>query len=92
MGRAHRAMNQMYGARIHGHTLIAEGAAFELSDKYGSGRRVYRVRAGGAGGTGFGCCSCGAQSEVLDSGGKRKAWHRAHKMEVAATAVTGDES
>ena len=67
-------------SRVAGHELQAEGAAYQKSAFH---RYPYRVRTIGTGGLGFGLCSCGARSGVLNSGNLRKAWHRNHKAEVA---------
>lgn len=65
-------------SRLAGHELTSEGAPHDAK-----GRPAYPVRYGyGTGGTGRGKCSCGALSGVLDSGTKRKAWHRGHKDEI----------
>lgn len=65
--------------RVRGHFLRHEGAAFDEH-----GRRVFDYAYGYAGGEGRGLCSCGDLSEVLNSIGQRKAWHREHKGEVLA--------
>ena len=73
-------------SRVPGHELIREGAPFEAN-----GRSSYPARWGsGTGGTGRGKCSCGALSEVLDSGAARKNWHRRHKDSVAASGPSSD--
>lgn len=72
----HERANPM---RVKGHTLEGEGAAFKSTD---GNQTVRSVRAGGSGGTGFGLCSCGARSDVLRSSVLRRAWHRAHKIEM----------
>lgn len=64
-------------SRLAGHELLAEGAAF-----FKQGRHILRAYTNRTGGVGFARCSCGALSEVLDSGAKRKAWHRGHKDEL----------
>lgn len=65
-------------SRLAGHELISEGAPYDAK-----GRPAYPVRSGySTGGTGRGKCSCGALSDVLDSGAKRKGWHRGHKDEI----------
>jgi hypothetical protein len=61
------------GSRLSGHVLLSEGAAY-------SGKS--RVRYHGTGGIGKAMCSCGVSSPVLDSGSKRKQWHREHKEAV----------
>lgn len=58
--------------RVSGHTLRYEGAPIEKGGAWTTG------------GSGRAGCSCGAKSPVLDSGGKRKRWHREHKAEVLA--------
>jgi hypothetical protein len=60
-------------ARVTGHTLRFEGAAY---DDHGR-----RITGGTTAGTGRGRCSCGTLSEVLDSANQRRAWHRQHKAE-----------
>lgn len=65
-------------SRLPGHELISEGAPFDAK-----GRPEFPSRSGyGTGGKGRGKCSCGALSDVLDSGTKRKAWHRGHKENI----------
>lgn len=71
--------------RVSGHELRYEGAAFEPGLDLDLDRRYpFRVHWNSVRGRGFGLCSCGAQSPVVDSGYARKAWHRAHKAEMAA--------
>lgn len=71
--------------RVAGHTLQAEGAAYE---QRASSAQWWRVTwLGGTGGVGRGLCSCGDVSEVLDSGAARRAWHRTHK-ETKAHGLT----
>lgn len=65
-------------AAIRGHALIHEGAPH--------GDNGYPIHYGGfisSGGDGRGKCECGALSDWLTSGNTRKAWHRAHKAEIA---------
>jgi hypothetical protein len=64
--------------RLAGHTLQAEGAAYRKGDPPNV-RFPKRVTWNTTGGVGFGLCSCGAKSPVLDSGQKRKEWHKDHK-------------
>lgn len=65
-------------SRLAGHELISEGAPFDIK-----GHPAFPARSSyGTGGTGRGKCSCGALSDVLDSGTKRKVWHRGHKEEI----------
>ena len=67
-------------SRVPGHELVSEGAPFNAD-----GRSSYPTRwMGGTGGTGRGRCSCGALSDVVDSGAKRKSWHRGHKDGILA--------
>ena len=67
--------------RLAGHSLQNEGAAFVVNEE----RRVVRAWPGrGISGRGRGLCSCGALSEMLDSGYARRNWHREHKAEVLA--------
>ena len=68
--------NGKASTRVAGHELFDEGSAVDSK-----GRRIYP---GTIGGTGMARCSCGTKSEVLTSGNQRKAWHRAHKLEVSA--------
>lgn len=75
-------------SRVSGHTLVAEGAAFE--DTHGTGMFHHRVRWNSTGGVGVAKCSCGAHSEVLDSGSKRKQWHRDHKSGVLGDRVLAE--
>lgn len=72
--------------RVPGHTLRHEGAPHLVSE---TGQTV-RVQRGYGGVSGYGraLCSCGAMSDLLDSGGQRKAWHRQHKAQVTATPTT----
>lgn len=69
-------------ALVKGHTLRCEGAPFERIAQGGS---IYarRLNNGGVSGTGRALCSCGATSDVLESGGARKQWHREHKAAVS---------
>lgn len=70
-------------ARLSGHELYNEGAAFDDRGKH-------RISLhGGTGGEGKGKCSCGALSPKLTSGTQRKAWHRAHKAEIQAATNVG---
>lgn len=66
--------------RLAGHELLSEGSPFVKEGRHSHLAHSHY----GTGGTGRGKCSCGALSEVLDSGTKRKAWHRGHKDEVRA--------
>lgn len=66
--------------RVKGHTLRGEGAAFRNT----SGGVVVQERWYSIAGSGFGLCSCGARSDILDSANQRKAWHRNHKSAVVA--------
>jgi len=60
--------------RVSGHELRNEGAPFDA--------RRHRIGiVNRTSGEGRGLCSCGALSDVLGSGSKRKAWHREHKSE-----------
>lgn len=65
--------------RVPGHHLVDGGAPF-----YGKNRPRPVNIYGGVSGTGFAQCSCGAQSEVLDSGAARKRWHDNHRYEEFA--------
>ena len=67
--------------RVKGHTLRAEGAAHEARN---SSDRATRQKWNSISGTGFGICSCGARSPILNTGQERKDWHRDHKREVSA--------
>jgi hypothetical protein len=76
--------------RLAGHSLINEGAAFKDDPTLRSKSR--RVIWNTTSGVGFGLCSCGARSPILDSANMRKAWHRNHKDNVAihrAAEATG---
>lgn len=68
-------MNQV----VPGHSLVREGAPHR-----DDGRPNNEAYSHGTGGTGCGKCTCGALSPVLNSGTKRKAWHRQHKADVRA--------
>lgn len=59
---------------VKGHTLRQEGAAY-VEESAGTRR---------GGWVGFGLCSCGARSEVLDGNNKRKRWHREHKAAMSS--------
>lgn len=63
--------------RLAGHSLVHEGAAHDEE-----GQRIRQHWSVNAAGVGRGKCSCGALSDVLPSGGQRKAWHKAHKEEL----------
>lgn len=67
--------------RVAGHELQAEGAAFQTG-RATINRRPERIQYNTVSGVGFGLCSCRAQSPILDSAAKRKAWHREHKQEM----------
>ena len=67
--------------RVKGHTLRSEGAAYSRT---ADGERHTRARWNSASGVGYGLCSCGATSDILDSAGLRKRWHRNHKAEVVS--------
>lgn len=69
--------------RVAGHELQFEGAAYVRTGNYYS-----RLLMASTGGRGVGKCSCGAVSEMLDSGNKRKQWHRGHKTAIQALAST----
>jgi hypothetical protein len=72
-------MASFYGdPRMLGHALIREGAAHNDDGT--------AVRWNSVSGTGRGLCECGEMSDVLTSGGTRKAWHRDHKGEVMQAA------
>lgn len=59
--------------RVKGHSLLFEG------------KPINRFRfGGGVGGVGQAECTCGARSPELNSGAKRKRWHKQHKTEMAA--------
>lgn len=68
--------------RVKGHALRNEGAPFVVSET-GDVVRVH-LGYGGVGGFGRGVCTCGEMSDLLDSAGQRRRWHKAHKMAVAA--------
>ena len=67
--------------RVKGHTLRSEGAAYSRGE---DGVRHMRARWNTTSGVGYGLCSCGEVSDILDSANLRKAWHRNHKAEVAS--------
>jgi len=78
--------------RLRGHELYSEGAAFGPPSLDARGGRTYWGRTnplGGTGGVGRGVCSCGSASPVLDSGTKRKQWHREHKAEIRREQAAG---
>ena len=60
---------------VEGHTLRNEGVCYEGGYLTPIGRAL---------------CSCGWQSEELDTNAKRKKAHRQHKMDVLAGRETGD--
>lgn len=62
-----------------GHGLLFEGAAHLVNHR----GELVRAERQGVGGYGRGVCRCGAFSDMLDSGNKRKAWHREHKAGVS---------
>jgi len=62
--------------RMKGHSLKAEGGPHDATGK------PLPSYWGGTSGLGFGACSCGALSRLLDSGNLRKRWHREHKEEL----------
>jgi hypothetical protein len=64
--------------RVPGHELQGEGAPHAPGARRGTHVRQAR----GVAGTGYGLCTCGARSPLLDSGAKRKAWHRQHKQQM----------
>lgn len=57
-----------------GHTLVAEGAAFDKSGR--------RIRPNGVGGKGHARCSCGIPSPAYASGNQRREWHSRHKEAI----------
>lgn len=64
--------------RVVGHALWYEGGAHDDNG--------YPIDVGGwvtRSGPGRAKCECGDLSEVLTSGAARRAWHKAHKAEVA---------
>lgn len=62
--------------RLVGHSLMAEGAAFDDDGE--------RVAYNTVGGMGRGRCSCGEMSEPVPSGLQRQGWHSGHKKEIRA--------
>lgn len=64
--------------RLAGHALVNEGAAHERRTVHIDTVVFVRTRAR----TGFAVCSCGEQSPVLPSTGRRKQWHRDHKAAI----------
>lgn len=67
--------------RLKGHGLQSEGKPYEDDGRGGTRRTdIYGSPPG------FGLCSCGARSDVLDSDYARRVWHRGHKAEVRAAA------
>ena len=70
----------MKNTRVPGHALWNEGAPFRWG-----GRIPVRVDRGwrmASSGEGFALCSCGATSDVLQTGAARKRWHAQHKIDV----------
>jgi hypothetical protein len=61
---------------VPGHTLVAEGAAFDML-----GKRVHRWTQGRHGRA---MCSCGELSKILPTKSSRQRWHRAHKLAVVS--------
>lgn len=72
----------MTSARVSGHTLRNEGAAFANGHPPNQ-RFPIRIVWSSTSGIGYGLCSCGARSPIFASATKRKAWHRTHKAEVS---------
>lgn len=66
--------------RVGGHSLFNEGAAYMRPDYPGVGWE--RVIMNSVAGEGVGLCTCGAASEILESGNARKKWHRDHKASL----------
>ena len=66
---------------VKGHGLCHEGAAHDENGSY-LGRYMNRI-GGGVSVNGYGFCSCGVRSALLESTAARKRWHRAHKSVVA---------
>lgn len=62
-------------ARLAGHGLRAEGAAFKMEGR--SARRLFDPN-----GPGSALCECYTLSEAFPDRARRKAWHRAHKDEI----------
>jgi len=56
---------------VKGHGLLREGDAHDESGSYMGGSSA-----------GYGFCSCGVRSALLESTAARKRWHRAHKSVV----------
>ena len=75
--------------RLHGHSLLNEGAPFASRRPNAPGaqrvgkRWFERLHRRGTGGEGVGVCSCGESSFVLRSGAARQHWHRGHKDTMA---------
>jgi hypothetical protein len=74
-------MSRVGKTLVKGHGLRAEGAPLHLS---GCSQQPCPTGYMGRLGSGHGKCSCGAYSLHLQSTYARKAWHRAHKAEIAA--------
>lgn len=70
-------MTRVGGRRVAGHSLLAEGAAFDDDGE--------RISWNTTGGEGRAKCSCGALSEPLVSGIKRRDWHNEHKEGLRET-------
>lgn len=70
-------------ARVPGHTLVAEGAAFdERKQRKDFGHRFYTTD-----GPGRALCSCGDLSDELPSRRYRREWHREHKAAVLSAST-----
>lgn len=74
-------MSQVGKTLLLGHTLWAEGKGYGAYPCVSCSPAMAYDRIG-TGGPGHARCSCGAVSPHLDSGTKRKAWHRAHKQQI----------
>lgn len=72
----------MRNSRLAGHSLIDEG-----SPHTADGRRILRGNWTGTSGIGHAKCSCGALSDELDSGTKRRKWHQDHKASIRQGAT-----
>jgi hypothetical protein len=70
----------MRRTNLPGHALQSEGKPYRRSDEENWVRVSVERRPGSH--IGVALCECGETSEVLESDGRRKAWHRDHKEAI----------
>lgn len=75
MTRPRRRPTAVY-ARLAGHELRHDGAPHDAEGRVIPPGTI-------TGGDGRALCSCGASSQVMVSGTRRRQWHREHKATVA---------